>query len=227
MEEKVLITGATSGLGKELARRFAKEGFSLLLHARNLLLLEDFSNSLKEEGAKVKTISGDLSNPETIKNLIGFAKENDATLLINNAGHPCPGLKLEEIKKEEIKEMINVNLYATITLIRGFYMNLLGKGGCIININSIMGREPKELRSIYTATRWGLRGFTDSFRIEAEKNNFRIIGVYPSRIKTRPEYTFGLEVSDVIGKIYEYYSSGQNGDIIIDGRPLELRPKTI
>lgn len=219
MENKVLITGATSGLGKELAGRFAKEGFSLLLHARNLPLLEDLSNSLKKEGTKVKTISGDLSNPKTIKNLINFAKEEGATLLINNAGHPCPGLKLEEVSEEEIREMINVNLYSTIILIKGFYKNLLDKGGCIININSIMGREPKELRSIYTATRWGLRGFTDSFRIEAGKNNFRVIGVYPSRIKTRPEYTWGLEVSEVVDKIYKYYNSGKNEDLIIDGRP--------
>ncbi|MFC1931531.1 SDR family NAD(P)-dependent oxidoreductase, partial [Chloroflexota bacterium] len=89
----------------------------------------------------------------------------------------------------------------------------------IININSISGMEPNELKSIYCASKWGLRGFTDSFRLEAKNHKVRVLGVYPSRIKTKAHFTFGMETQEVAQKIYAAYKNTEIDELKLDERP--------
>ena len=93
----------------------------------------------------------------------------------------------------------------------------------IININSISGLENQELRSIYCASKWGLRGFTDALRLEANKHNIRIIGVYPSRIKTKPYFTYGLAARSVAKEIFEAYKRTNIEEIILDERSQRIK----
>ena len=146
--------------------------------------------------------------------------------LVNNAAIPCYGLPLDGMKPMQVYESIETNLLSPIRLTQKIYPLLKEqRHGSIININSIVGKEPKKYRSVHSATKWGLKGFTKSLRIEAEDYNVKLINVYPSQIKTVKEHTFGLEPYDVAKQIYNEHQTGKDWDeLIIDGRPEEFRP---
>ncbi len=189
---KVLITGCSSGLGKYLAEKFEKEGHQVLRHNGRLHF--------------------DLNKQSEVLSLSEEAKNFGVSILINNAAIVCPDLKFDDYSVNKIDEMINVNLRAPITLT----LDLLPKLKNIININSIVGLEIKKNRTMYSATKWGLRGFYNSFKINSDA---KVLDVYPSNIKTSAERTNALDIDFVVNSIYDAYVSGQT-ELILDGRIL-------
>lgn len=215
----VLITGSSRGLGKELALVFASNNHDIILHGRNKKDLEKVKQRISKIGVNCYIICGDLKLDKTIEKIYRLAKGKNVSVLINNAGIHCPSLPLEEIKDEQIDDIITVNLIAPMKLTKRVYTLFLDKNhGTVININSLSGLESRELRSIYGASKWGLRGFTNIFRLEAEKNNVRVIGVYPSGIKTKPRFTSGMDPQKVAQKIYSAYRNKSISKIKLDGR---------
>jgi NAD(P)-dependent dehydrogenase (short-subunit alcohol dehydrogenase family) len=138
---------------------------------------------------------------------------------VNNAGIACPGLSLDDLRASQLDEMIAVNLSAPIHLSRAAYVAMKSrKTGTIININSFMGIEERKNRSLYCSVRFGLRGFTRAFALEAEENGVRVFGVYPTRIKSRAEYTYGFEVAEVVERIMDFWHKGTGSELVLDGR---------
>ena len=88
-----------------------------------------------------------------------------------------------------------------------------------------MGLEIKESNILYRASKWGLRGFADTLALEAEKKGIRVLSVYLSMVKTRPEFPYGMESQDVAQKIYAFYKDGDGTELILDERPEEYKPK--
>ena len=171
-----------------------------------------------------ESVIGDLRSNDVIEKLYKVSKGN-ISVLVNNAAIPCYGLSLDEMDKDQISNSLETNLVAPIKLTRKIYPLLKKQGyGSIININSIVGKEPKKFRSVHSATKWGLKGFSKSLRIEAEENSIKVINVYPTQIKTVKEHTYGLEPHDVAKKIYEEHINGDTGELVIDGRPEEFKP---
>ena len=227
-DKTVLITGSSKGLGKELALVFASNNHDIILHGRNKEDLGRVKEKVSETGVNCYILEGDLRLDKTIEGLYKRAKEKDVSVLINNAGTDLklqdagPNLKspLDEMDDKQIDEIVITNLVAPIKLTKRLYTLFLDKGyGTIININSLSGLENHELRSIYCASKWGLRGFTDTFRLEADKHNVKVLGVYPSRIKTKPYFTYGMDSQEVAQKIYAAYKNIKLDEIILDGRP--------
>jgi len=225
--ESVLITGSSKGLGEELALLFASNNHDVVLHGRNRDDLARVKEKVSKAGVNCYIVYGDLRLDKTIEELYELAREKDVSVLVNNAGvdlklqkaGPELKLPLNEIDDEQIDEILMTNLIAPIKLTRRLYSLFLDKGhGTIININSLSGLESHYLRSIYGASKWGLRGFTDSLRLEAEKNKVRVLGVYPSRIKTKAYFASGMETREVARKIYAAYKNISIKEIIIDGR---------
>ena len=107
--------------------------------------------------------------------------------------------------------MINVNLIAPIKIIRKLSKNLKN----IININSMVGLEAKKNRTLYAASKWGLRGFSDSLKKEDVKYN--ILDVYPTNIKTWQDREDAMEIDFVVEKIYNSMIDGKT-ELILDGR---------
>ena len=93
------------------------------------------------------------------------------------------------------------------------------QSGTIVNVNSIVGLEEKPNRTVYTAVRFGLRGFTRALALEAKQSGVRVIGVYPTRIKSRPEYEYGFEVPQVVQETLAYIETTDGCELILDGRP--------
>lgn len=216
----VLITGSGRGLGKEMALVFAAHRYNIILHDRSEADLKDVKKELSLKNIDFFTVAGDLKSEKTLNNLYKISKAKRISILINNAGVHSPKLPLEKINDKQIDDLLLTNLIAPIKLTCRIYPLFLKSGqGTIININSILGLENQKFRTLYSASKWGLRGFTETLKLEAEKNKIRIIGIYPSRIKTRPEFTEGMEAEDVAKKIYEVFKKTNLNKIILDDRP--------
>jgi short-subunit dehydrogenase len=217
--ETALITGSSRGLGKELSLVFARNGFDIILHGRNARNLNSARRKVLQSGVCCTVIRGDLRQDKTINRIFKIANAQDVSILINNAALRCPHLPLEKIHEQQIEDILSINLVAQIKLTKRIYGIFLKKGrGTIININSFSGLMPQHLRSVYCASKWGLRGFAASFGIEARKNEVRIINIYPSTIKTTPTLAYGMDPKEVAEKVYTAYENRRIKNFKIDGR---------
>ena len=188
---KVLITGANSGLGRHLVSKFKNNGYEVFEH----------------NGSK----HYNLTNQDEVKRLADAAKDFGVNILINNAAIICPGKELLLYSHDEISNMVEVNLTAPILLT--FY--LLNQLTDIININSMVGLEIKSPRTLYSATKWGLRGFAQS--LKGENKNINILDVYPINIQTTPDKQNAMNINFVIDSIYESFTNKEQ-TLILDGR---------
>jgi len=219
-KEFVLITGSAKGLGRELALVFAGNDYNIILQDRDRKSLREIEREIKKTGVDCKVVFGDLKSKKTLDDLYKISKKEKVSLLINNAGIHCPGLPLEKLDDKKIDDLLLVNLMAPVKLTQRIYSLFMElKRGSIINMNSLSGMENHKFRTVYCASKWGLRGFADTLRIEAKKNNIRILDVYPSRIKTRKEFKEGMEPGDVAKKIYKTFKNTKSDKLILDDRP--------
>ena len=209
--DKVLITGSSNGLGKHLALYFLEKGHEVILHGRNKEKLETISSEIKSKNKLVKYYACDLLEEKSIENLANFAKTENIKILINNAGMHCKNKPFLDLDIEYINNIINLNLKVPIILT--YY--LLSSLNNIININSMSGIESKKYRTLYAASKWGLKGFSESLKNEINKKY--ILDVYPTSIKTNDKIENGMEVSNVAEAIYEAYINKKK-EVILDGR---------
>ena len=215
---KVLITGSSSGLGNHLAVYYSEKGHEILLHGRNEEKLIQIQKKINENGEKAKYIVADLNDEEDLKLLCSKAKKENIKILINNAGIICPGLPLKDFSYEKIESMIKVNLIAPIKIINTL-ANILDY---VININSMVGKEPKASRTIYAASKWGLRGFSDS--LKKENVDYNILDVYPTNIKTWPERENAMDINFVLEMIYNAMLENKK-ELVLDGRKNDFKGK--
>lgn len=188
---KVLVTGANSGLGKHLVSKFKNEGYEVFEH----------------NGSK----HYDLTKQSDVQRLAQEAKDFGVNILVNNAAIVCPSKELSLYSESEINNMIEVNLTSPILLT--FY--LLNQLTDIININSMVGLEVKAPRTLYSATKWGLRGFAQS--LKEENKNINVLDVYPTNIKTTPDRQNAMDVNFVVDSIYTSFINKEQ-TLILDGR---------
>jgi len=148
----VLITGATGGLGQALARTFAARGASLILTGRRSEVLEPLAAELP-----ARTIAVDLSDPAAAVRLAGEA--DDADVLIANAALPASG-SLDDFTVEQIDRALDVNLRAPIVLAHQLGPRMMERGGGhIVLMSSLSGKAAAPGSALYSATKFGLRGF--------------------------------------------------------------------
>ena len=226
MENKksVLVTGSSRGLGREIALKFASEGYHIIIHGRDSKALEQTIQGILQLGGTYTKVEGDLRDRSTIARLGNVSRDHGVSVLVNNAAIHCPNIPLEQFEDGEFYDLLSINLVAPMLLTKEVMPIFLAQGhGKVINMNSLSGLENQKLRSVYSASKWGLRGFSNSLSIEAKANNVAVINVFASRIKTKPEFTYGMEPAYVAQKIYEHHVSGQTEDLIIDERPIEFR----
>lgn len=220
----VCITGSSRGLGAALAGVFAQNGFDVILHGRDGCALRPLSGALRAKGVRCCVVQGDLRNKATLSRLLTAIKKNDAAVLINNAAVLCPHLAFEKMTQKNITELLEINLLAAVKLTNLVYPYFLSRGGgTFININSVSGLRPQWRRAVYCSSKWGLRGFESALRLEAEGHNVKILGVYPSRIKTRPNFQDGMNPLEAARKIYKAYASGIRKTLFVDDKPTKKK----
>jgi len=178
----VLITGASSGFGADAAKLFAQEGCIVVLCARRLDQLNALAEQIHTDGGQAFAVDLDVTElsqiDEAVQTVLDMFGRID--ILFNNAGFG----RLDWLETLEpaadIDAQIDVNLRGLIQVTRAVLPSMLARrSGTIINMSSIAGLIPAPMYSIYAATKFGIRGFTDALRREVTSFGIQVSGIYP------------------------------------------------
>lgn len=176
---RALVTGASSGIGLELAKILAHEGFELVLCGRNEKALNELASSLK---VKTEVVASDLGTQEGQKALLDAIQKSEPDLVINNAGLGYYG----EASLEESQEIIDVNCSAlvasTIEACRMFRAQK--KPGIVCNISSAIAFIPAPLMSVYGASKAFVNAFSFAQDIEMKAHGIRVLASCPGQVAT-------------------------------------------
>ncbi len=181
----IWITGASSGIGKEAAKEFARIGCKVFVSARRVTELERLQKELKKEKLTITILPCNVASSanvdQTVKKILS---ENKIDCLINNAG--ITSFKLaEENSVSEIKDIINANLLGSIFTIKSVLPSMIKQeGGTIINLLSVTTKKIFTHSSAYAASKAGLKAYTDVLREEVRKYNIRVINITPGATET-------------------------------------------
>lgn len=227
----VIITGASQGIGRALAEKFAKEGYAAALAARNKAGLEETARLIESGGGfSPLIVPTDVRDPAQLQALVDstLAAWGRIDVLINNAGimHLKPFL---EITPAEFQEMLDVNVNAVFELTRKTLPAMLAqRSGTVVNIASLAGKNGFKTGTGYTATKFALRGFAASLMLEVRDQGIRVVTVFPGSVDTRmitrnpnaPSKESMLQPEDVAHAVYAAVSADPRAMISeIDIRP--------
>ena len=211
-----LITGATRGIGKQIALTLSKAGFDIAINYRKE---NDELKSLKEEievnKVKCLLVQGDVSNFDDCER---FVKETvdelgSIDVLVNNAGI-TKDMLLMRMKKEDFEQVINTNLVGTFNVTKNAisYMMKAHKGN-IVNISSVVGISGNAGQTNYSASKAGIIGFTKSLAKEVASRNIRVNAVAPGFIETNMTDVLKEEVKAEIAKNIPLKRMGNAKDV--------------
>ncbi len=184
MKKLVVITGASSGFGKEMAIMFSKAGYPTLLLARRIDMLNKLVEDNNLENCMVSRV--DVCNYQDFEKAINEAekKYGEVDLLINNAGVMLLG-DIETQDPKEWQDMINVNVVAVLNGMQIVIKQMKSRqSGTIINISSIAGRKTFGNHAAYCATKFGVHALTETIRESVASSNVRCLVIAPGAAET-------------------------------------------
>jgi len=192
MSKVVLITGCSTGIGRDLARHLAHSGYTVVATARKVETLDDLPVTLK--------LPLDVTQPETIRQAIDcvFQHFGRIDVLVNNAGYDQCGA-IEEVSDDQIQRMYDVNVFGALRMIRVVvpYMRSQ-KAGKVINISSIAGRMVTPVNGTYSSTKFAMEALSDALRMEVEPFGIQVILVEPAAIKTNFDRTVHAHGDEIL-----------------------------
>jgi 3-oxoacyl-[acyl-carrier protein] reductase len=181
-----IVTGASRGIGRAISIALAKEAATVVLAARSIEKLQETADKIEEAGGKAEIVVTELTEEESIKNLVKTTNEKFSRLdiLINNAG-VTHSAKLEQTATEDWQRCISINARAPFILCREA-LPLLKKSQAahIINIASVVGVKGYPLQSAYTSSKHALRGMTISLAEELKGSNILVHLLCPGGVDT-------------------------------------------
>jgi short-subunit dehydrogenase len=181
MKDKVvIITGATSGIGKALAFEYASKGSKIVIGARNHNKLIEIAEDIKLKGGDVAFAQTDVSSEQDCKNLILTAIERfgKIDILINNAGISMRAL-FENTQIDVLQKLMDVNFWGTVYCTKYALPYVLKEKGSIVGISSIGGIVGLPARSGYSASKFAMQGFLRCLRVENLKNDLHVLAALP------------------------------------------------
>lgn len=186
-QNRILITGATRGIGLAVARRFARGGYALALTARTPADLERVGEELRGLGAPpALLLAADLGAPEGIRQVAGevLRQWGQPDIVVNNAGQFAAGAVLDA-PDGQLEQLMRLNLYAPYRLTRALAPAMLRAGrGQVINICSIAGREVFAGRGAYAMTKHALLAFSRTLQLELQDSGLRVTTILPGPTAT-------------------------------------------
>lgn len=181
-----LVTGAAGGIGAALAERLVREGSNIALVDRNAEGLEDLAERLRvrRPDRQVTTIVADLAQPTVPAEVVeqALAQHGRLTLLVNNAGVALAG-RFEQVSIADVDWLLAINLRAVLAMTSAALPSL-APGAQITNISSLFGIVAPVGNSVYSASKFGVRGFSMALRTELAPRGIGVTTVYPGGIKT-------------------------------------------
>ncbi len=181
-----LVTGSTSGIGREVAMGLLEEGYTVLVTGRRHELLESFLAEARSKKGKAISHAADLSTDEGIRSLIRKVREElpRVDILVNNAG----GLvfaPIEKLTDKDYETLMSVNLRAPFLLSQAILPGMKERGsGLIVNISSVAGTEAWAGSSLYSMTKFALRGLTGSLLAEGAPHGVKAFAICPGYVAT-------------------------------------------
>ncbi|MDA9624590.1 3-oxoacyl-ACP reductase FabG [Pelagibacteraceae bacterium] len=194
--KKIIITGATGGIGYNLVKKFSNLGCTILATGTN----EEKLDKLKKEFANIKVIKFKLDDHKNIEGFINtcFIELDGLDILVNNAGITLDNLSIR-LTNENWKKVIDINLTSTFLMCKSAIKKMLKqKSGKIINITSIVGHTGNLGQANYAASKAGIIGFSKSLAIEYAKKNININCVSPGFIKTEMTDKISEEFKNIL-----------------------------
>jgi uncharacterized protein len=192
----VLITGASSGIGEVFAKRFARNGWNVVLVARSENKLQELGGLLKSQyGVETLVIASDLTQPESPTSIYETIKGRKIELegLVNNAGSGAAG-RFVNVPKERYLSMIDLNVKALVALTHLFLSDMMKRRtGFILNVSSTACNQPIPFLAIYAASKAFVTSFTEALWLEAKGTGVRILNFCPGPTKTPFGVTAGLK----------------------------------
>jgi len=189
-----IVTGASSGIGKAIALRFAHDGLHVVVAARRKDLLQRTVDHIIENGGQASPIVTDIAKETQVQHLFEQTVQKVGTpdIVVNNAGIGG-GTYVEKMDTEEFDRVINTNLRGTFFCCRAALQAMKQNGGTIINISSVCGVDAWAGTGAYSASKYGIMGLSKAMADEARAHNIKVSAICPGGVAAnlvdQPEQT--------------------------------------
>jgi short-subunit dehydrogenase len=183
---RAVVTGASSGIGREIARELARQGADLVVVARREQRLRQLADEIRTAGGRVELVAGDITDSATRQRALDVAQANFGGLdiLVNNAGVGAVGL-LEHADPQRVRQIMEVNFFALVEMTRlALPLLKLGTNPIVVNIGSVLGHRGVPFRSEYCASKFAVQGFSESIRAEFSAHKIDVLVVSPGATDT-------------------------------------------
>lgn len=216
MDKCALITGATRGIGKQIAITLAKQGYNIALNYRKVNEeLENTKKEIEKIGVQILAVKGDVANFEDCENFVKQVIERfgQIDVLVNNAGI-TKDMLLMRMKKEDFEQVIDTNLVGTFNVTKNVVPYMMkARSGRIINISSVVGISGNAGQTNYSASKAGIIGFTKSLAKEIASRNILVNSVAPGFIETNMTDVLKDDVKQEIAKNIPLKRMGTTQDV--------------
>lgn len=216
MDNCALITGATRGIGKQIAITLAKQGYNIALNYRKENEeLENTKKEIEKIGVQILAVKGDVANFEDCENFVKQVIERfgQIDVLVNNAGI-TKDMLLMRMKKEDFEQVIDTNLVGTFNVTKNVVPYMMkARSGRIINISSVVGISGNAGQTNYSASKAGIIGFTKSLAKEIASRNILVNAVAPGFIETNMTDVLKDDVKQEIAKNIPLKRMGTTQDV--------------
>ncbi len=183
---RILITGASQGIGKALAEAAAARGAKVLVCARKLDLLAELAQQIRAKGGVIETAHADITSADDRRGMVEAAQKafGGLDILVNNAGIGATG-HFADCSAERLRQIMEVNFFGLTETTRAFLPMLKqGNKPAIVNISSIAGKRGIPARSEYSASKFAVQGFSEALRAELAKDGVDVLVVCPGLTQT-------------------------------------------
>ena len=214
-KEYALVTGGTSGIGYEIAKLLAKDGYNICLIARSSDRLLEVSDELQEAGADVLLLDKELFDPAAPREIYHELKEKNiqVEILINNAGQGQKG-KFHEIQLDRHTEIIQLNVTALVALTKLFGDDMVKRNrGRILNLASVVSKTPAPEFSVYAASKAFVLSFSEALSKELEDTKVTVTALLPGRTDT--DFFFKADMTDT--KEFQDHELADPAEVAKDG----------
>lgn len=179
---RIVITGASRGIGRSIAIRLAAKGISLVLQGRNARLLAEVARECESRGANTSQYLVDLTDLPSVEKFAQEITSSPVDVLINNAGIARTALIADQAISDW-QETMTVNLFAPVILTKAVLPGMKA-GSSVVNIASMSSFNAYATLGSYCASKFALEGFTQCLRLETQERGIRVIGIYPASTRT-------------------------------------------
>jgi uncharacterized protein len=192
------VTGASTGIGAAFAKHLARDGYDLILVARNRERLEASAKHLhKDHGIKAEALAADLTDSAELRVVEQVVEDADLDLLVNNAGFGTVG-SFATLETDKEEQEIRLNVIAPVRLTRAALPGMIArKSGGIINVSSMAAFQPSPYNATYGATKAFVNSFTEALYEELRGTGVRVLALCPGFTRTEFQERAGIDVSNL------------------------------